>query len=320
MLTHVASVHVTPTKTETEALLLEARLIRKLQPKYNILLKDDKSFPYILVSHTHPYPRVCYYRSRGTPPGMLFGPFASREDLNAMLDVLQHMCQLRACRDSFFAQAVRPCLQYQIQRCSGPCVGYIDATAYQASVAEAVAFLKGDTARMRQRLRTAMAEASAAEHYEAAALWRDRLRALDDWEATRGMPEAAQALDADIVVVTASTAEPVSYRITCAFYRGGHYYGHYHMRPRHAKDAESVAVITAALRHIYTDRPPPPLVLVSCMPEDPAHLIAEWQALHGSTVALVHPKRGGRYALLQAVVQRSQEDRHETPLPTQRYL
>ncbi|MBU6236126.1 MAG: excinuclease ABC subunit UvrC, partial [Alphaproteobacteria bacterium] len=178
MVSETLRMEIIHTHTEVEALLLEANLIKKLRPRYNILLKDDKSFPYIHITDGHDFPRVEKYRGAQKEGGDYFGPFASTVSVNDTIATLQRAFYLRNCSDTIFASRTRPCLQYHIKRCTAPCVGYVTPEAYGAQVAEAREFLKGDSRKIVDKFAKAMQEASDAMNYEEAAKYRDRVRAL----------------------------------------------------------------------------------------------------------------------------------------------
>ncbi|MEM7618743.1 MAG: GIY-YIG nuclease family protein, partial [Pseudomonadota bacterium] len=166
------------THTEVEALLLESNLIKKLKPKYNVLLRDDKSFPYILITGNHDYPLVTKHRGARKPKGQYFGPFASAGDVNRTIAILQRIFMLRNCSDNVFDNRSRPCLQYHIKRCTAPCVGKVTKDEYATQVAEAEDFLEGRSAAIQKRMAKKMQDASAAQEYEEAAHYRDRIQAL----------------------------------------------------------------------------------------------------------------------------------------------
>jgi hypothetical protein len=193
MIRETASMMFLTTRTETEALLLEQNLIKQLKPKYNVLLRDDKSFPNILVSRAHPFPQIKKHRGAKKEKGDYFGPFASAGAVNRTLNQLQKVFLLRNCSDATFDSRTRPCLLYQIKRCSAPCVGYISEAEYEASVADAVRFLKGDTTDLQAQLAAQMAEASEAMEFERAAALRDRIRALTNVQSSQGHQPSRRA-------------------------------------------------------------------------------------------------------------------------------
>ena len=186
MIGATASMMFITTETETEALLLEQNLIKQLKPRYNVLLRDDKSFPNIIVTGDHPFPQIKKHRGLRKEPGRYFGPFASAGSVNRTLNQLQKAFLLRSCSDSMFESRTRPCLLHQIKRCSAPCVGLIGEADYGALVEDAVLFLTGRSTRVQESLAAAMAEASRAMEFERAAALRDRIRALTNVQANAG--------------------------------------------------------------------------------------------------------------------------------------
>jgi excinuclease ABC subunit C len=208
MIRETASMMFLTTRTETEALLLEQNLIKQLKPKYNVLLRDDKSFPNILVSRAHAFPQIKKHRGAKKEKGEYFGPFASAGAVNRTLNQLQKVFLLRNCSDATFDSRTRPCLLYQIKRCSAPCVGHISAADYEASVADAVRFLKGDTTDLQAQLAAQMAEASEAMEFERAAALRDRIRALTNVQSSQGInPRGVR--EADVIALHMEGVRPV---------------------------------------------------------------------------------------------------------------
>ena len=206
MISATASMMFLTTRTETEALLLEQNLIKQLKPKYNVLLRDDKSFPNIVVTKAHDFPMIKKHRGRRSEAGSYFGPFASAGSVNRTLNQLQKIFLLRNCTDSMFSTRTRPCLQYQIARCSGPCVGHISQQDYAKSVADAEDFLKGKTTSIQVKLATEMADASAAMEFERAAGLRDRIRALTEVQSTQGVNPRIVS-EADVIALHMSAGQ-----------------------------------------------------------------------------------------------------------------
>ena len=196
MILSTRSMEFVTTETETEALLLEANLIKRLKPRYNVLLRDDKSFPDILLTGDHGFPQVVKHRGARTRPGHYYGPFASAGAVNATLNALQKAFLLRSCSDSVFESRTRPCLLFQIKRCSAPCTGEIDAHGYAALVDEARAFLAGRSRRTQKELARNMEEAAAALDFERAAIYRDRIRAMTQIQSHQGInPQTVNEAD-----------------------------------------------------------------------------------------------------------------------------
>jgi excinuclease ABC subunit C len=294
MVAETTTMEFVTTHTEAEALLLEANLIKRLKPRYNILLRDDKSFPSILVTADHPFPQVLKHRGARSRPGDYFGPFASAWAVNQTLTVLQRAFLLRSCPDAVFAARTRPCLLFQIKRCSAPCVGRTGAAAYALLVAEARDFLRGDSQRIQRELAQRMEAASAALAFEEAATLRDRIRALAAVQSHQDINLAGLG-EADVIAAHRGGG---STGIQVFFFRAGQNYGNRAYFPSHAEDEPVEAVLEAFIGQFYADRPPPPLILVSHRLPQQA-LVAEALSVHaGRRVRLAFPQRGDKLALV----------------------
>ena len=293
MLHQLARVEVSETASEAEALLLEARLIRQHQPRYNVLLKDDKSFPFIVLSD-HEFPRIYKHRSKASPAGESFGPFASTGAVNAALALLQKAFLLRPCSDSFFESRKRPCLQYQIKRCSAPCVGYVSAAEYAEQRRLATEFLHGKNRQVQDVLTAQMQAASRAREYERAAHLRDRIAALTRIQQEQGI-NAAGLVDADVLALVRNGG---SVAVQVYFLRGGQTYGQSIFYPRQAGETEE-EIFDAFLGQFYQQHPPPPEILVShALPAAP--LLAEALSLLARRrVSLLKPERGEKKTLME---------------------
>lgn len=254
-----ASMEFITTATEADALLLEANLIKKLKPRYNVLLKDDKSFPGILLTADHEFPQILKHRGARSRKGTYFGPFASGGAVNATLNTLQKAFLLRSCTDSFFASRTRPCLLFQIKRCSAPCTGEISKPAYDELVSEARLFLKGRSAKMQQEFAKLMEDAAATRDFERAAIYRDRIRALTQIQRHQGINPRSIA-EADVI---AAHSEGGQTCIQVFFFRAHQNWGNRAYFPRHDKEVETAEVLDAFLAQFYEDRQPPRLVLLS---------------------------------------------------------
>jgi excinuclease ABC subunit C len=295
MIAETASMEVITTHTEVEALLLESNLIKKLGPRYNILLKDDKSFPYILVTGDHDWPQIVKHRGARNRMGEYFGPFASAGAVNQTLSALQRAFLLRSCSDSVFASRTRPCLLFQIKRCSAPCVERISRPEYLALVEEARAFLSGHSKRIQQDLVAKMEAASEAMEYEQAALYRDRIRAIAQVQAHQDI-NPTEVAEADVVALHQAGGQSC---IQVFFFRSGCNYGNRSYFPQHTENAEPGEVMAAFLGQFYADKQPPREILVSEEPaecEIVAHALSE-KAGHKITLSV--PKRGDRKRLLE---------------------
>ncbi len=295
MVAETAALEVVTTHTEVEALLLESNLIKRHAPRYNVLLRDDKSFPYILITGDHAWPQITKYRGARSRRGEYFGPFASAGAVNQTLAALERAFLLRSCSDTVFASRSRPCLLYQIKRCSGPCVGKIGPGGYAELVKEARAFLSGRSQDIQRRLASLMQEAARALDFESAALYRDRIKALTQIQAKQDI-NVAGVDQADVIAAHQAGGE------TCVqvfFFRAGRNYGNRAYFPRHEKTLGVEEVLGAFIGQFYENKPPPALVLLSHSVPEQA-LIAEALALRaGRRVELVSPKRGSKRNMVE---------------------
>lgn len=296
MVSLTASMEFVTTHTEAEALLLEANLIKKLAPRYNILLRDDKNFPEIMLSADHAYPRVIKHRGAHKPGNLYFGPFASVWAVNETLTVLQRAFLLRTCTDSVFMNRTRPCLLYQIKRCSGPCVdGKVSKTDYNALVGEARQFLDGKSQDIQKRLAAEMQIASDAMDYEKAAAMRDRIRALTRVQQHQDI-NPGTVRDADVVALHQRNGQNC---VQVFFFRSGRNYGNRAFFPSQAKDEDVPAVMEAFLGQFYAKHKPPGEVLLShAIPN--VELVADALAVRAERkVKVVLPTRGDRFNLVK---------------------
>jgi excinuclease ABC subunit C len=294
MVSQIAKVEVVVTKNEAEALLLEASLIKRFSPRYNILLKDDKTFPELLIAFDHAFPRIEKHRGAHRKKGEYFGPFASVHALNDTMALLQKIFLLRPCADTIFKNRTRPCLQYQIKRCSAPCVGYITPQAYGEQIAKARDFLHGKHRDVQEDLVQQMTAASAAMDYEKAGLFRDRIRALTQVQQEQGL-RTAGLHHADVITLARQGAKSV---VLVFFYRHGSHFGNQSFHPKHEIDASDAEIMGGFLAQFYQSHTPPPEILVNVMPED-ASLLAEALALQaGYRIDLRQPVRGDKLALI----------------------
>ncbi|MGB0798963.1 MAG: excinuclease ABC subunit UvrC, partial [Planktomarina sp.] len=253
------------TKTETEALLLEQNLIKQLKPKYNVLLRDDKSFPNILVSQAHGYPQIKKHRGAKTEKGNYYGPFASAGAVNRTLNQLQRVFLLRDCSDSQFESRTRPCLQYQIKRCAAPCVGYIEKDAYAGLVHDAERFLSGKTSNIQAKLAEEMQDASDAMEFERAAALRDRIKAMTQVQSAQGInPQGVP--EADVIALHMEGGQAC---VQVFFIRANQNWGNHDYYPRVTGDVSVTEVMQAFVGQFYSDREPPRMVLLSDAIEDP---------------------------------------------------
>jgi excinuclease ABC subunit C len=291
------------TATETDALLLEANLIKRLKPRYNVLMRDDKSFPYILLTGDHDFPQVVKHRGARSRPGDYFGPFASAGAVTATLNALQKAFLLRTCSDSVFEGRTRPCLLFQIKRCSAPCTGEIGKAEYAELVSEAGAFLKGRSRKTQQQLVELMDKAAADLDFERAAVYRDRIRALTQIQQHQGInPRTVTEAD-----VFAAWSEGGQTCIQVFFFRAGQNWGNRAWFPRHDRELPVEEVLDAFLAQFYEDRPPPRMVLLSH--EAPGRaLLAEALTIRGGRkVAVGMPRRGEKRELVDHALTNARE-------------
>ncbi len=259
MIASTVSLEFVTTKTETEALLLEANLIKRLRPRFNVLLRDDKSFPYILITSDHWAPQILKHRGARTRPGHYYGPFASAGAVNRTINALQRAFLLRSCSDSFFESRSRPCLLYQIKRCSAPCTGEIDYAGYTGLVREANTFLSGRSQSVQRELANAMDMASESLDFEHAAVYRDRLSALSAIQSHQGInPRSIE--EADVFAVHQGGGYNC---VEVFFFRTGQNLGNRAYFPKADRTLGPGEVLSAFIAQFYDDKPPPGLILVS---------------------------------------------------------
>ena len=303
MIRETASMMFLTTRTETEALLLEQNLIKQLKPRYNVLLRDDKSFPNILVSRSHAFPQIKKHRGAKSEKGEYFGPFASAGAVNRTLNQLQKVFLLRNCTDATFESRTRPCLLYQIKRCSAPCTGYISAADYAASVADATRFLKGDSTELQAQLATQMAEASEAMEFERAAALRDRIRALTNVQSAQGInPRGVR--EADVIALHMEGGQAC---VQVFFIRANQNWGNRDFYPRVGADIDAPEVLEAFLGQFYDQKEPPPQLILSHQIEN-ADLMADALSQKlGRKVELLVPQRGEKAELIDSAMRNARE-------------
>lgn len=303
----IASVSVTVTHTEAEALLLESNLIKAHRPRYNVVLRDDKSYPYIRLADTHRYPRMEFYRGPRRRDARYFGPFPNAYAVRAALKEMQRLFLIRECSNSFFANRVRPCLQHQIGRCSAPCVGLIEPAEYAEDIAGAVQFLQGRDGRVIDGLVARMDRAAAAQQYERAAAMRDRIARLRRVQAHQSM--AGGRINADVIAVASHGGQ---WCVGVASVRQGRHLGHRTFFPTAPADADAPLVRLQFLGQYYVDREPPPEIVLDGPAAEDALLAQALTASAGRRVRLrlrVRADRAQWLALLQQDVDRVLGDR-----------
>ena len=291
------------TRTETEALLLEANLIKRLRPRFNVVLRDDKSFPYIIISSDHWAPQILKHRGARTRPGHYYGPFASVWAVNRTVNALQRAFLLRSCSDPFFESRTRPCLLYQIKRCSAPCTKEIDFQDYAVLVREANEFLSGRSKRVKDELAAEMEKASTALDFERAAIYRDRLSALSAIQSHQGVnPRGVE--EADVFVVHQQGGFSC---VEVFFFRTGQNWGNRAYFPKADRSLGAGEVLTAFLAQFYDDKPPPRLILISHAIADRALLAQALSTKSGHKVEVLQPQRGEKKDLIEHALANARE-------------
>ncbi|MGF6308112.1 excinuclease ABC subunit C [Bradyrhizobium sp. i1.8.4] len=294
MIAATTHVEIVSTMTETEALLLEANLIKQLRPRFNVQLRDDKSFPYILITGDHWAPQILKHRGAQSRPGRYFGPFANAGAVNRTITALQRAFLIRSCTDGFFESRSRPCLLYQIKRCAGPCTREIDFPGYTELVREATEFLSGRSRAVKELLATEMEKASGELEFETAALYRDRLAALSAIQSQQGInPRTVEEAD-----VFAIHQEGGYSCVEVFFFRTGQNWGNRAYFPRAEKSFTPEEVLSSFLAQFYDDKPPPKLILLSHEIEESALLADALSVKAGSKVEVSVPKRGEKKELI----------------------
>lgn len=299
MVEQVVAIDIIETKSEGEALLLEASLIKALKPKYNILLRDDKSFPYIVITNdNHDFPMVTKYRGKKHDKGYFFGPFASTKDMGRTIGELHKVFLLRNCTDSYFATRKRPCLEYQIKRCSAPCMNYITKDEYAENVEAAISFLKGDTSKIKASLADKMNELSSQMEYEKAAWYRDRIKALNTIE-SRVRINLKGETDVDVIGF-ARFADNIAIQIF--FFRGGQSYGNKSYFPVHTEEYSNSEIIAAFIGQFYQNRIPPKAIWLSHESTEALDLKDNLGEIAGYRVNISIPKRGDAFEVVKMAV------------------
>ncbi len=303
MIRATASMMFLTTQTEAEALLLEQNLIKQLKPRYNVLLRDDKSFPNILVSKEHAFPQIKKHRGAKKEKGDYYGPFASAGAVNRTLNQLQKVFLLRNCSDATFNARTRPCLLYQIKRCSAPCVGYIDEDDYAGLVADAERFLKGRTTKVQESLAAEMQEASDAMEFERAAALRDRLRALTFVQGAQAVNPAGVA-EADVIALHMDGGQAC---VQVFFIRANQNWGNRDYFPRTGAGAEAPEVMEAFIGQFYDNKEPPRQLILSDPIEDPDLMAEALGEKAGRKVEILVPQRGEKRELVAGALRNARE-------------
>lgn len=294
MVSETVGMEIVTTHTEAEALLLEANLIKRLKPRFNIVLRDDKSYPWLMLTEDHAFPQITKHRGARGRKGSYYGPFASAWAVNQTVTAMQRVFLLRSCQDTVFSNRSRPCLLFQIKRCSAPCVGRVSADEYGHYVDQARAFLSGKANTVQQELAAEMERAAEGLEFERAAAVRDRIRGLTHVQGTAVINPASLA-DADVIAAHQIGGQ------TCVqvfFIRGGRNNGNRAFFPTHARDADADAVLAAFLGQFYDDKPPPPVILLN-VPLEEQELLAEALSLKAARrIEVSVPVRGEKRAVV----------------------
>lgn len=303
MISETASMMFLTTRTETEALLLEQNLIKQLKPRYNVLLRDDKCFPNILISTTHRFPQLKKHRGKKTEMGSYFGPFASAGAVNRTLNQLQKVFLLRNCSDAMFESRTRPCLQFQIKRCSAPCTGRIDRDGYGTLVADAERFLQGRTTAVQANLAAEMSVAAEAMEFERAAALRDRIKALTQVQQSQGInPQGVP--EADVIALHLEHGQAC---VQVFFIRANQSWGNRDFYPRTGAGAEEPEIMEAFVAQFYDDKDPPRLILLS-HPVENEDLVSQLLTDRaGRKVELAVPQRGEKAELVENAARNARE-------------
>ena len=303
MISETAQMMFLTTKTETEALLLEQNLIKQLKPRYNVLLRDDKSFPNILVTTEHEFPQIKKHRGAKKEKGAYYGPFASAGAVNKSLNQLQRVFQLRNCSDAMFETRTRPCLQYQIKRCSGPCVGRISARDYRASVKDAQRFLSGKSTEIQESLASQMAQASEAMEFERAAALRDRIRAMTQVQTNQGINPRTVS-EADVIALHIEGGQAC---VQVFFIRANQNWGNRDFYPRISADHSHAEVLEAFVGQFYSSKEAPRQLILSHDIENADLVSAALSEAAGRKVELIYPQRGEKFELVSGALRNAKE-------------
>ena len=290
--------------SETEALLLEASLIKRLKPRYNILLRDDKSFPYILVRKDHPAAQITKHRGARNIKGDYYGPFASAGAVNRTLDTLQRAFRLRNCSDSIYDSRTRPCMLHQIKRCSAPCTGEIELEDYAELIGDAEDFLTGKSAALRQRLQGQMSDASADLNFEKAAELRDRLHAMSQVSGASGGINSTTFDEGDVIAIHSEGGQSC---VQVFFYRSGQNWGNNSYFPRHTKEDDTADVIDAFIAQFYLNKPIPKNIFVNQTLPNRELLESGLSERSGRNIKISKPARGEKKMLVKRAVKNAQE-------------
>jgi len=303
MLSQTFKLEITTTANESEALLLEANLIKKHKPKFNILLKDDKSFPFIFISNKDQWAQVTKHRGKKDKEGFYFGPFASAGTANWTIKMLQKIFQIRVCDDSTFKNRKRPCILYQIKRCSGPCVDYIDKKDYKKSVDQAIQFVSGKSRDIQKNLSKQMEEASEKLDFERASIFRDRIKSLNIIQSSQRINEA-NLIDADVIAVYKESGKTC---IQVFFYRSKQNWGNQAYFPKHDPDQDISEIMSSFLMQFYENKNVPKLIIINTEIEDKKLIEETLSKKESSTISINIAKKGTKAKVIAMAEKNAKE-------------
>ena len=303
MLSQTAKLEITITANESEALLLEANLIKKNKPKFNILLKDDKSFPFIFISNKDNWPQVTKHRGKKDKDGFYFGPFASAGSANWTIKMLQKVCQIRICDDSTFKNRERPCILYQIKRCSGPCVGYIEKDEYKKSVDDAIHFVSGKSREIQKSLSKQMEAASENLDFEKASIFRDRIKSLNIIQSSQRVNEA-NLIEADVIAAYKESGKTC---IQVFFYRAKQNWGNQSYFPRHDPEQNISEIMSSFLMQFYENKNVPKLIIINVDIEDKKLIEDTLTKKENANISISVAKKGSKAKIIAIAEKNAKE-------------
>jgi len=303
MLSQTFKLEITTTANESEALLLEANLIKKYKPKFNILLKDDKSFPFVFISNKDKWPQVTKHRGKKDKEGFYFGPFASAGTANWTIKMLQKIFQIRVCDDSTFKNRKRPCILYQIKRCSGPCVNYINKKDYEKSVEHAIQFVSGKSRDIQKNLSKQMEEASEKLDFERASIFRDRIKSLNIIQSSQRINEA-NLVDADVIAAYKESGKTC---IQVFFYRSKQNWGNQAYFPKHDPDQDVNEIMSSFLMQFYENKNVPKLIIINSDIKDKKLIEETLSKKENNTISINVAKKGTKAKVVSMAEKNAKE-------------
>lgn len=316
LIAKIDDIDVITTNNETEALILESNLIKKFKPKYNILLKDDKSFPYIFINEQHEYPMITSYRGDKKKDGTYFGPFTSKKNVDESLSLLQKAFLLRSCSDAMFKSRTRPCILYQLKRCSAPCVHKISSTAYHELVLQAKDFLSSKTHDLQNELIKKMEEASEQLDYEKAAICRDRIKALSSIQVKQVVDVNTGSSDFDVIAVACTDSVAV---LNIFFIRSGKNLGNKIYNFTDIQGTSHSEIISDFISTFYQNNTAPSEIITSHLPQDQKFLEDSLSSMHSKRINIIVPKRGVKHDLLKFAMNNTESNLKHKSLLSNKY-